>query len=103
MSKILLNLEEKILAVLSLIMTWGALIYYIFNLSWLGVLATLILSFGSYYFIHNKLNKPEHQELVLLPQSKVLTWWPLIIYFCLIASAFFLLFKNVNESALISP
>jgi hypothetical protein len=103
MSKILLKLEEKILAVLSLIMVWGALIYYIFNLSWWGVIATLILSFGSYYFIHDKLNKPENQELVLLPQSKILTWWPLIIYFCLVASAFFLLFNNVNDSALISP
>ncbi|MFZ2310513.1 MAG: hypothetical protein WAW11_03130 [Patescibacteria group bacterium] len=103
MSKILLNLEEKILAVLSLIMTWGALIYYLFNLSWLGVIATLILSFGSYYFIQDKLDKPENHGLILLPKSKILTWWPIIIYFCLIASAFFLLFKNVNDSALISP
>lgn len=103
MSKISLKLEEKMLAVLSLIMTWGALIYYVFNLSWLGIIITLILSFGSYYFIQDKLDKSENEELILLPQSKILTWWPIIIYFCLIAGAFFLLFKNVNDSALISP
>lgn len=103
MSKILLNLEEKILIMLSLIMTWGALVYYIYNLSWLGVIITLILSVGCFYFLQAKIKPNENNELILLPKYKILTWWPIFIYLGLIISALLMLYQSTSSAALISP
>lgn len=102
MKKISLNLEENILILLSLIMTWGALIYYLYRLSILGVIVSLLLSAVSFYYLRNK--TPALEENSGLPQkSWPFVWWPIGIYFMLVAWSFLILLKNSSAAALISP
>lgn len=106
MKKILLKLEENSLIAISLIMIWGALVYYFYSLNWLGVIITLILSAGSFYF-KSKFwpdNSESQNNNKIIPQkSFFLTYWPIFIYGLLIISAFTLLSKGISDTALISP
>jgi len=100
-----LKLEENILIALSLIMIWGALIYYLYSLSWIGISLTLILS-GLSFYLRNKLQrKTLNDEIIaILPQKNwPHVWWPIVIYAALSAAAFYFLFKNASSAALISP
>lgn len=102
MKKILLTLEENILIALSLVMVWGAFIYYIYQLSWLAISIVLILSTVSFYFIRTK--SVTKQEEVILPQkSWPFVWWPIIIYLLIVSQGFIILLKNASADALISP
>ncbi|MEI6836061.1 MAG: hypothetical protein WCK59_04470 [Candidatus Falkowbacteria bacterium] len=106
MKKILLKLEENILIALSLIMIWGSLIYYFYNLSWPAIILTLFLSGLSFYLRARFFqSKSENQEKTpILPQKNWLhTWWPIAIYLVIISATFYLLIKSSSSSALISP
>ena len=106
MKKILLNLEENILIALSLLMVWGSLIYYFYNLAWSGVALTLILSTLSFY-LRVKFFQKKSQNIAaetVLPQKNWLhIFWPILIYLILIISAFLVLIKSSSDTALISP
>lgn len=106
MKKILLRLEENILIFLSLIMIWGALVYYLYQLNWLGTIITLVLSLSSFY-VRAKLLQPENDEpelIKIIPQKKfLLTYWPIFVYGLLIIASFLILFKSSSDAALISP
>jgi len=106
MKKILLKLEENSLIALSLIMIWGSFVYYFYNLSWIGITITLLLSLVSFYirarFLQAK--EEETEKIKVLPQKSWLHLiWPIIVYGMLIARAFFVLIKSSNDTALISP
>jgi len=108
MKKISLKIEENILIALSLIMFWGALVYYFYNLSWSGIAIILILSGWSFY-LRAKLGKekianidaPEKEAVVKKNQSRLK--WLIIIYFAIIAACFSLLAAYASAAALISP
>lgn len=102
MKKILLNLEENILIALSLLMIWGTAVYYLYNLSWIGVGAALVLSAFSFYFLRSK--SIDKKEENLPPQkSWLFVWWSIIIYLILNISLFWILISSSNSQALISP
>lgn len=106
MKKILLKLEENSLIAISLVMIWGGLVYYIYQLNWLGIAITLGLSVGSFYarakLLPNKDSAPETVKFI--PQKNFFhSYWPVFIYGLLILSAFLILFRSSNSSALISP
>ena len=84
-------------------MVWGALVYYVFNLSWLGLIISLSLVSISYYFINNKLDSTPQKDLIILAKPKLLSWWPTIIYLGLVIASFYNLFQNISAAALISP
>lgn len=108
MKKISLKIEENILIILSLIMFWGAIIYYFFNLSWTGIAIILILSGWSFY-LRAKLGKekieniktPEEEAIIKKNRSGLR--WLIIIYLTLIATCFGLLTAHSSSAALISP
>lgn len=102
MKKILLNLEENSLIALSLLMIWGTAVYYIYQLSWLGVLISLFLSILSFYFLRKK-TIDKNKENRPLEKSWLFVWWPIIIYLFLNISLFWILIKNSSSEALISP
>jgi hypothetical protein len=106
MKKILLKIEENSLIVISLIMIWGALVYYFYQLNWIGIIIILALSLGSFYarakLLPNKDGEPILVKIV--PQKEFLrAYWPIFIYGLLIISAFIVLIKSSSSSALISP
>ncbi len=106
MKKILLKLEENSLIAISLIMIWGALVYYFYSLNWLGVAITLILSAGSFYLKVKLWSEKEENtnDNKIIPQKNFLqTYWTVIIYLILIGISFIILLKSSSAKALISP
>jgi len=104
--KILLNLEENILIALSLVMIWGSLVYYFFNLRWTGITFTLILSALSFYARGKLGSKKEENapKIEIIPQKSWLhIIWPILVYSVLIGTAFTILISHSSASALISP
>lgn len=101
MKKILLKLEENILTAISLIMIWGALIYYLYRLNWLGVSLIIVLSALSFY-IKEKLVKNK-EEITKNEESSPIVIWPIFIYGLLFSSSLFLLITATSSAALISP
>lgn len=106
MKKILLKLEENVLIALSLMMIWGALVYYCYALTWLGIIITLTLSTVSFYirakFLQNKDEKTE--EVKTIHQKNWLhIIWPITVYLILILLSFLILVKSSSDNALISP
>jgi len=106
MKKILLKIEENTLIALSLIMIWGSLIYYFYQLNWVGIAATLIFSIISFY-IREKMFQDQRvapEKIKIIPQKKFIhAYWPVAIYFSLIAASFITLIRSTSASALISP
>ena len=91
---------------LSLLMIWGAFIYYFFNLSWPTIVLILLLSGFSFYIRSRFLQKKAEntEKTPILPQKNWLhVWWPIIIYLAIISAASYLLIRSSSSSALISP
>lgn len=95
----MLKLEEKILNITSLLMFFGAIIYYIYKLDWAGIIITIIASLVVFYFLREKTSKKETLEKNRITKSI----WLVIPYVLVTLLAFFILFNSVSHQALISP
>lgn len=99
--KKLLKIEEKSLIIISLIMFWGAAVYYLYELNWLGIGLSIILSFLTYYLQSKFIKKTEiieSEESYLKPK-----YWLIIIYLLLAGGLITILLLNTSDAALISP
>jgi len=110
-NKISLNLPEHLLLALSLIIIYGAIIYYFYALNWLTVIIIILLTISSFFVLRKYLfkNSPtlENSENKANIKEKnninYLSYWPCLIYFFLYAIIFYLLFLDRSNRALISP
>jgi len=114
-NKISQIIPDYLLLICSLIMIFGAGIYYLYALNWgsiIVILALVITSFfGLYKYLFTKANKLEDdtnikentkKETKKLSQ-KILKYWPFLVYAALCLCAFYILHINQSDRALISP
>ncbi|MGI5827215.1 MAG: hypothetical protein ACOX6C_02120 [Patescibacteria group bacterium] len=94
--------EKNLLAILSLIMIFGSLIYFFYKLNGLGVALTLILSAGTFYFIRPYLKITPWPVLSREPEGKI-DYFILGIFTLATAAAWTFLIKGRSGAALISP
>jgi hypothetical protein len=106
-NKIVPNIIEYLLLVISLTAIYGAGIYYIYALNWLGVIITLVLVIASLYFLHGRLPYDQiYKENISQPESEhnfLKKSWLKILYFFLYLTSFILLILSRSDQALISP
>lgn len=95
----MLKLEENILKIISLLMIFGAIIYYFYSLNWLGVIIALSASIISFYFLRSKGLDNEKSYEKLAKKN----YYLILIYLLLTAFSFLILFRSVSGQALISP
>lgn len=105
MRKIRLKLEEKILIFISLTMIFGAGIYFVYALNWLGITLSLFLSLVTAIFIYKKAGeeietdkasreKNTNKKFILILKS---------LYLIIALWLFLILIQNSSDQALISP
>ncbi|BFD25216.2 MAG: hypothetical protein JST_000545 [Candidatus Parcubacteria bacterium] len=94
--------EKNLLAILSLIMIFGSLIYFFYKLNGFGVALTLILSAGTFYFIRPYLKINPWPVLSREPEGKI-DYLSLLIFILATATAWAFLIKGRSGAALISP
>jgi len=106
-NKITPNIIEYILLIISLTAIYGAGIYYIYALNWLGVIITLTLVIISLYFLHGRLPYDQiYQENIPQPgleHNFIKKNWLEISYFIFYLLSFILLILSRSDRALISP
>lgn len=114
-NKIIPNIIEYALLAISLTAIYGAGIYYIYALNWLGVIITLILVIISFYFLRRYLAFEQiHQEKSYSLTKEAITEEAgrylffknnrlEIVYFILYLLALILLISGRSDRALISP
>ena len=97
-----LKILKLSLIFLSLLSIFGAVVYRIYSLNYLGVILSLILAFSSFLIIlrYNKKNNQENQvKRPLRPDDFIFPG----AYFLISLVGFFLLFQARTDVALISP
>ena len=106
-NKITPNIIEYILLIISLTAIYGAGIYYIYALNWLGVIITLVLVIISLYLLHGRLPYDQiYQENISRPGLKynfIKKNWLELVYFILYLTGFIILIFSRSDRALISP
>lgn len=101
------NILEYILLTISLIIIYGAGVYYLYALNWAGVIITIILVIASLYFLRGRLPYDQiYQENIL--ESKIKTNffkknWREIIYCLSYLISLIILISSRSDRALISP
>ncbi len=100
-----MKLQPSFLLALCLVIIWGAIIYYIYALNWLGIILTLFLSASSYLIWRRKIKLSD-----VVPIKNKTGWIIVKQYYWLIAGYLFiyaimiaLLISARSDQALISP
>lgn len=104
LKKILANINEYLLIFCSLLIIFGAIIYYLYALNWIGVIITLIITIAA--FIPLTLFLFKHQDSsALTAYGKIARKYYIypLIYLILAGWAFYLLWTSQSSRALISP
>jgi hypothetical protein len=97
-----ITIERYFLAGLSLVMIFGSLIYFFYQLNWSGVLLTLLFSAGAFYFIHPYLKKGE--SITNSREIETKTDYILLVSFLIASTAAWkFLIAARSGAALISP
>jgi len=98
---------DYILLLGSLIIIWGAIIYYFYALNTLGVILTLVMTFFSFFWTRNIFLKERGENRdgdEAIKKSKKLIDLALIFgYLILLAAAFYRFYSAISDRALISP
>lgn len=94
--------EANFLAILSLIMIFGSLVYFVYRFDWTGMIITLIMSAGAYYFISPYLTAPSQAPLTKEKFTKI-DWLLLALFILSNLWALFILVSHRSDRALISP
>jgi len=109
--KIRANINDYLLLLLSLVAIFGALLYYLYALNWVGIIVALVLALATWLLLVRRLAKPaaEAKGLDEAKQSdraepdKAKSLWLFILYGLLFLAALFVLYQSRSERALISP
>lgn len=99
------SLSDSLLLGLSLLITWGAVIYYLYALNWPGINITIFLSALSFYFCKKNLSPlpslNSHFQTSGSFSRKY--FYALVAYFLTAAGLLALLLSSRSDQALISP
>lgn len=95
------NLNDYLLLLSSLLIIWGAAIYYIYALNWLGIALVLILTIISFFILKGFLFTPSTENNYLILNKKSLIFW--LVYLLFFGLSFFVLKNSQSDRALISP
>jgi len=96
------NLNDYLLLIIALTVIFGAGIYYLYALNWLGVVIALILIIISFYFSTKLIFKPQISEKnYLILNKKTLIFG--LIYLFLFGLSIYTLLTGASSRALISP
>jgi len=105
------NPLECILLFISLLIIYGALIYYFYALTWPSIILTFLLSAFSLKLLYKKMlvsMPPAQCEPVLNTTSntdnkKYFKYWPYVLYLILWILSLYLLYISGSDRALVSP
>ncbi len=103
LKKILANINEYFLVFLALIIIFGAGIYYLYALNWLGVILSLVLSVAGFVALVLGLSKKQELPAETYKLGSWKNYIYLLIYLFLAGASFHYLLASQSTKALISP
>jgi hypothetical protein len=92
---------RQTLIFLSWLIIASAAVYYFYALDIAGIIISFILAISGFLATFNLLQKNENLERP--EEIKKISWWQLIIYFCVWVGLWYLLFQVRTDRPLISP
>lgn len=101
-NKIIANLNDYGLLLISLTAIFGAIIYYFYALNWFGAAATLILTASTFFLLAGRfLKAPFNKKNYLILNKKYLIFF--LIYLSFAGLTFLSLYSSQSTKSLISP
>lgn len=103
------NLSDSLLLIISLIIIFGAGIYYLYALNWVSIciiLALVIITFIilNPILIKHSENEQDNKNIAKIKEKiKYFAHWPLYLYLIFFILCFIFLFTSQSDKAIISP